>query len=181
MLLVVVWFACWLIGRVPAYAEKSTVRRTWLTSVVTIALGAVVSFGYFGPFDSEIDWQPYDEAQLVEYRKAGKTVMLDFTANWCLNCKINTRVAIDRKEVAELIDEYDVVPMLADWTDKSDTIRTKLEELNSNSIPLLVIYPPEQNADPILLRDLLSQTQVIEALKEAGPSESSFRFTSFSE
>lgn len=181
MLLVVVWFACWLIGRVPAYADKSVIRRTWLTGVVTVALGAVVSFGFFGPFDSEIDWQPYDEAQLVEYRKEGKTVMLDFTANWCLNCKINTRVAIDRKQVAELIDEYDIVPMIADWTDKSDTIRTKLEELNSNSIPLLAIYPPEPDADPILLRDLVSQTQVLEALKEAGPSESSFRFTSFSE
>ncbi|MEM8733366.1 MAG: thioredoxin family protein [Planctomycetota bacterium] len=179
LLLIVVWFACWLIGRVPAYAEKSKVRTTWASSLAIVALGAFVSFMYFGPFDSEIPWEPYDEAQLAQYREEGKTVMLDFTANWCFNCKLNTRFAIDREEVAKLVDKNNVVPMLADWTDRSDAIRQKLEELDSNSIPLLAIYPPESSEEPILLRDVLTQDQVLEALNEAGPSKGNTLFTSF--
>ncbi|MFN3189690.1 MAG: protein-disulfide reductase DsbD domain-containing protein [Aureliella sp.] len=179
ILLIVVWFACWLIGRVPAYAEKTKVRMTWASSLAIVALGAFVSFSYFGPFDSEIPWQPYDEAQLAQYREEGKTVMLDFTANWCFTCKLNTRFAIDREEVAKLVDKYNVVPMLADWTDRSDAIRQKLEELESNSIPLLAIYPADSSKEPILLRDVLTENQVLEALNEAGPSKGGALFTSF--
>lgn len=171
ILLIVVWFACWLIGRAPAF-DKSKVRVAWLSGLGVIAIGTFVSFSYFGPFHSEIPWVPYNEAHLAKYRSEGKTVMLDFTAKWCLNCQVNTRVAIDRSKVAELVQENDVIPMLADWTDRSDEIRSKLKELQSNSIPLLVIYPPEPNADPILLRDLLYEQQVLDALEEAGPSQS---------
>lgn len=178
ILLIVVWFACWLVGRVPAYAERIQARITWLAGVATIVIGAYVSFTYFGPFDSDLKWVPYNESQLSQYRREGKTVMIDFTANWCLNCQINTRVAIDKERVAQLVEENKVVPMLADWTDRSDAIREKLDELQSNSIPLLVIYPPGPSSEPILLRDLLTESQVIEALERAGPSLEPSRLTS---
>lgn len=178
ILLMVVWFACWLIGRVPAYAERSKIRTAWISSLAVIGLGAVISFAYFGPTDSELKWVPYNETELAKFRSEGKTIMLDFTANWCLTCQVNTRVAIDKESVAELVAENDVVPMLADWTDRSDEIRDKLEELQSNSIPLLVIYPPDPSAKPILLRDLITESQVLEALEQAGPSQSKSLFTS---
>jgi suppressor for copper-sensitivity B len=178
ILLIVVWFACWLIGRVPSYSDSAAIRNAWLSSVAIIALGAFVSFSYFGPLNSDLKWVPYNEAELARYRAEGKTVMLDFTANWCLNCQINTRVAIDKQAVAQLVERNDVVPMLADWTDRSDAIRNKLEELDSNSIPLLVIFPPAPDAQPILLRDLLTESQVIEALQQAGPSLDTSRLAS---
>lgn len=170
ILLIVVWFACWLIGRVPAYAEKSVSRKAWGIGLATVAVGALVSFGVFGPIKSDLPWEPYDEVRLAQLRRQGKTVMIDFTANWCLNCQINTRVAIEKKDVAQLVKQNEVVPMLADWTEPSDEIRRKLEELQSNSIPLMVIYPPDPNAEPIVLRDLLSESQVLKALEQAGPS-----------
>ncbi len=172
ILLIVVWFACWIIGRVPAYAEPNRVRTAWLGSTVSVALGAYISFAYFGPINSDLPWVPYNAAQLAQYRQEGKTVMIDFTANWCLNCQINTRVAIEQPEVAKLVAANNVVAMLADWTEPSEEIKQKLDELESNSIPLMAIYPPELGAEPILLRDLLTQSQVVAALKEAGPSQS---------
>lgn len=178
ILLIVVWFACWLIGRVPAYAERARLRAAWLTGIATIAVGAFVSFSFFGPITSELKWIPYNEVQLSQLRQEGKTVMIDFTANWCINCQINTRVAIDKKRVAELVAENDVVPMLADWTGRSEEIRQKLEDLQSNSIPLLAIFPPDPAAEPILLRDLLTESQVVEALKQAGPSRGKSKLTS---
>ncbi len=60
--------------------------------------------------------------------------------------------------------------MYADWTDQSDAIKEKLEELNSRSIPLLVIYPAGRPHEPIVLRDLVTQQDVIEALRQAGAS-----------
>ena len=60
--------------------------------------------------------------------------------------------------------------MYADWSDYSDEIKVKLEELNSRSIPLLVIYPGSQPDQPIILRDIVTQSQVIDALRAAGAS-----------
>lgn len=178
ILLIVVWFACWLIGRVPAYAEMPKKFTAWSAGIASIALGAFVSFGYFGPVNSELPWVPYSEAQLAKLRNDGKTVMVDFTANWCVNCQLNTRFAIERAGVAEIVAENDVVPMLADWTEPSDEIRAKLDELQSNSIPLMVIYPGDAVKEPIVLRDVLTEGQVIAALEEAGPSQDEATFTS---
>lgn len=178
ILLIVVWFACWLVGRVPAYAERDKKAFAWASGLGTIAAGIFVAFSFFGPIKSDLPWVPYSEIQLAQLRQSGKTVMIDFTANWCFNCQLNTRVAIEKVGVAEVVKENDVVPMLADWTEPSEEIRRKLDELQSNSIPLMVIYPADPSAEPILLRDLLTEAQVIEALRAAGPSLEPARLTS---
>ena len=78
--------------------------------------------------------------------------------------------ALNTAETRKVIDELDAVAMYADWSDYSDEIKLKLEELNSRSIPLLVIYPGDRPDQPIILRDIVTQSQVIEALRQAGPS-----------
>jgi len=117
-----------------------------------------------------IAWEPYDEVRLQQLREEGRTVLIDFTAKWCITCQMNFKVAINTEETGRLINELNAVPMLADWTDHSEKIQMKLQELDSNSIPLLAIYPGGSPDAPIVLRDLVSQTDVLTALKQAGPS-----------
>lgn len=178
ILLIVVWFACWLIGRVPPYAEARRIRAAWATGIVTSVLGAVIGFAYFGPTKHELPWVPYNEAALAQYRSEGKTVMIEFTARWCLVCQTNMKFAIDRPEVAQLVNQNQVVPLLADWSDRGEEIFNKIKELDSLSIPLLAIYPADPNAEPIILRDLITESQLLEALKQAGPSGSKVKLTS---
>lgn len=168
ILLIGVWFACWMIGRVPPYSEARQVRKAWGIGLGTAALTGLVGFMFFGPITHHLPWEPYNEAQLAEYRREGKTVMVEFTARWCATCQTNMRFAIDRLPVAEVCKQNNVITMLADKSESSPAIDKKLEELGSTSIPLLAIYPP--NAEPIVLRDTITQSQLIEALKQAGPS-----------
>ena len=177
-MLIFVWFGCWLIGKVPVYESADKRLKAWSSAVVAMALGGVIGFGFMGPSDSELDWVPYDEAQLKRFRAEGKTVMLDFTANWCLNCKYNTRYAIEVQNVVDKVEENDVVTMLADWTSRDKAIGDKLKELKSNSIPLMAIYPPGSDSKPIVLRDILSESTVLKALDAAGPSVGPERLTS---
>jgi suppressor for copper-sensitivity B len=172
-LLIIVWFACWLIGRVPAYAEGGRLRAAWLTGGATIAVGSLIMFSYFGPVKHELPWVPYKEATLAKYRAEGKTVMIEFTARWCLTCQANMKFAIDRPKVAQLVDKNDVVTLLADLSEPDEEISRKIRELESNSIPLLAIYPADPDAEPIILRDLITESQLLEALKKAGPSSRS--------
>ena len=98
--------------------------------------------------------------------------MVDFTANWCPNCKINSRFAIETDSVRQLAAANGVVPLLADWTDRSPTIKKALEDLGCNSIPVLAIWPAKPAGEEVIvLSDLLRESQVLDALKKAGPSK----------
>lgn len=178
-LLIVVWFACWFIGRVPAYAEAYRLRSAWAAGLAMTIVGALGAFTFLGPVKHAVPWVPYNEASLASHRSAGKTVMIEFTARWCLTCQANMKFAIDRPKVAQLVDENGVVPLLADWSEPSEEIMSKLKELDSLSIPLLAIYPADPSAPPIILRDAITESQLLDALKAAGPSQPASKLTTF--
>jgi thiol:disulfide interchange protein DsbD len=101
-------------------------------------------------------------------------VLVDFTADWCPTCKTNLATAIETNRVAEVIRKNRVVPMLADFTDRSPEIDRFLASMGSRSIPFLVIFPGvkpgEPPRDPIVLRDAITESQLLAALEQAGPS-----------
>jgi thiol:disulfide interchange protein len=171
--MIATWFGLWLATRVPPYAPLGKQLFAWSSGAVLAAVIGWGSFQMLVPGPTLIAWEPYDPARLDQLRAQGKTVMIDFTADWCLNCKLNSAIAINRPAVAKFLADNDVVAMLADWTDGSDDIRKKLEELENPSIPFMVIYPGKQPDAPIKLPDILTEGKVLDALQQAGPSVSS--------
>jgi len=172
-LLMGIWLGCWWIGRTPATAGAGTKATSWLGGSLTAAAVGLFAFTLLTPSDAALRWQPYSPIALAKAQQEGKTVMVDFTADWCLTCKTNLKFSLNTPEVNVAVSENDVVPLLADWTDRSETIKSKLADLGSKSIPLLAIYPADRPHEPIILRDLITQRQVLEALEQAGPSKSS--------
>lgn len=173
-----VWFGCWIIGKTPSWQTAQRRLIAWFSGVGVAVAISVLAFNYLGPMTPEqqaqaelIAWEPYNETRLQELQAEGKTVMIDFTAKWCVNCIVNFGVAIDTQPTADMVEELGAVAMYADWTDRSPEIKAKLDELQSKSIPLLAIYPGNAPARPILLRDLVSQQAVLDALRQAGPSQ----------
>jgi cytochrome c biogenesis protein CcdA len=169
-LLFSIWFGCWIIGRVPLWAEAAYRRRAWLKGIAAAAILGGGAFTLMAPSKSELPWQPYSPAALAQARAEGKTVLVDFTANWCLTCQWNLVTAINTEPVRELVERNGVVTLVADWTDKSPMIEQALADLNSRSIPLLAVYPADPNAEVLVLPDVVTQGAVVEALEEAGPS-----------
>ena len=126
--------------------------------------GTAVGLGAFLGFkaDSQLQWVDYNEASLRQYQAQGKTVLLDFSAKWCVNCLVNLETAIDTRQTRELVEELDVIVMYADWTNHDPEVTQKLEELNSKSIPMLAIYPgdrPERSDYSPRSRDPINRSQ----------------------
>lgn len=170
--LIGVWFGCWLIGQVPRWQSLNRQLLAWTSGIAAAAIIGLASFHYLVPGPKVLAWEPYSEARLNELRAEGKTVLVDFSAKWCVNCIVNYNVAINTAETRETMDELNAVALYADWTDRNPEIKAKLQELNSRSIPLLAIYPGDEPNQPIILRDLVSQSDVVEALQQAGESNS---------
>jgi thiol:disulfide interchange protein len=173
--LVGLWFACWWIGRTPLTAAPHWQFAAWLGGPAIAVLVGWFAFTVMLE-ESKIAWQPFSPEAVKRAQAEGKTVMVDFSANWCPNCKTNLKLAIDTDAVRKLIAANGVVPMLADWTDPSPVIKKSLNDLGYNSIPLLAIWPgqPTKNSSGkkvIVLPDLRPESQVLAALKEAGPSQ----------
>jgi hypothetical protein len=66
-----------------------------------------------------------------------------------------------------------VVPLLADISDMeaATDVKEMLEALNSKSIPVLALFPADRPGEVLILRDLISKGQVLDALQAAGPSK----------
>jgi len=113
-----------------------------------------------------IAWEPFSPARLSTSLAAGKPVFIDFTADWCLTCKVNEKVALSRAEVAHVFSEKGVVALKADWTNSDSSITASLAGYGRSSIPLYVLYSGQGSSYQILPQ-VLTPSSVTEAINQA--------------
>jgi len=83
----------------------------------------------------------YSEVALAEARASGQPVFLWFTADWCVTCKVNESVAIEREGTKDAFDAVGVVAMRGDWTLRNEEITRFLTEQGVAGVPLYMWYP----------------------------------------
>ena len=117
-----------------------------------------------------IRWLPYSERQLERLIAANRTVLVDFTADWCLTCKTLEATVLDTQEVRDALRANGVVALQADWTNGDPEISQKLESLGGKQVPVVAIFPAGRAQQPIVLSGFYTQGTLLQKLQDAGPS-----------
>lgn len=168
------WAACWWIGRTPLYAELPARLRAWGLGGATASLIGLAAFQWLGPHGSEgLAWRAFSVQELSDLTAEGKTVMLDFTADWCPNCKFLERTVLNTSATKDFIERNGIVPMVADLTRYPEEEQQLLERLGASTIPFMAIFPAGKPNEPIILPDVYTRGTLFEKLKQAGPSKGS--------
>ena len=119
-----------------------------------------------------IDWVEFSPELLEAEVTGGNTVFIDFTAAWCITCKVNEKTVIDTDEVRAKLEELGVVSMLGDWTNRDPVITQVLRQYGRSGVPFYAVFPAGKLDEPIVLPEVIHKAIVIEALEKAGPSRS---------
>ncbi len=108
----------------------------------------------------------FSEAGLSEARASGQPVFLWFTADWCVTCKVNESVAIEREATRAAFAEAGVIPMVGDWTRRDPAITRFLTAHGAAGVPLYLWYPPGGEARQ--LPQVLGPDSLVELVSQAG-------------
>ncbi|MBY0515287.1 MAG: thioredoxin family protein [Bacteriovoracaceae bacterium] len=111
-----------------------------------LVLGAIKNFP-LKPADRTITndienlWQPWSPEMLETHK--GKWVFFDFTAAWCLTCKVNKKLVLDTQEFKNFAVDNDIVLLRGDWTQRDDTITNFLKGFRIFGVPAYFIQKPD--------------------------------------
>ena len=163
--LMLLWFtavAAWIYGEAgPGFEWPKTLLLKSL-ALGFILMGALLATSA----QQKAHWEPFTPAALTS-ATAERLVIVDFTADWCPSCKVLEQTTLSPGHMAELKARYDVTLLKADMTEDNPEATALLTALGSNSIPVLAIFPKGEVNSPVVLRDLFTQTQLEDALKQA--------------
>jgi thiol:disulfide interchange protein DsbD len=109
-------------------------------------------------------WEPYSRERLAELRRAQRAVFVNVTADWCITCLANEKVALDTETVRTAFRNTGVTYLKGDWTNSDPELTRLLTEHGRSGVPLYLYYPPGTAASPVILPQLLTPAVVLEAL-----------------
>jgi thiol:disulfide interchange protein DsbD len=133
----------------------------------SVAAASVSVTGATASAPAADEWQPYDPATVARLTAAGRPLLVNFTASWCLTCLINERNAFADSAVQEVFRSKGVTLMKGDWTNRDPVISQALAAFGRAGVPLYLVYTAKHGAaDPLVLPQLLTASIVESAFAE---------------
>lgn len=171
----------WILQRWQASSLQSLPRTlTYLSALGSVALAAYTTWNAANALPPEatkiltktnvaqVSWEPYSDEKVQQSLAQGRPVFIDFTAAWCITCQVNKRTTLSRPQVVQEFEKRNVQLLRADWTRQDAEITKALERYGRSGVPTYVLLPGKE-VKPQVLPEVLSQSVVLDALKNIGP------------
>ncbi len=179
----VLGLVCWAWGQLPT--PSMSAARVWSIRSVSVVVGALFGAGLYhaaattpAPAAKDVDmirlpdktttqWLPFKLALLDEGLQQGRPVVVDWTANWCINCRAVEAYVLSNAAVQQGFIANNAVLLRADLTDNNPAAQALNRKLGGESIPVLAIFSPQRPLQPVVKRDAYSREWVLAELRGA--------------
>jgi len=176
------WVAISLIGTILVIAAgrwRGSLNRASFLAIPIVAVAFVMPIliaedDRAAAQDDLIEWITFERAEIARHVSQGHAVFVDVTADWCLTCKANKTLVLERAPVLDALASPTIIAMQADWTRPDTRIQDYLEANGRYGIPFNIVYGPSA-PEGLPLSEVLTPGAVIEAFETAlgGPIEMS--------
>jgi thiol:disulfide interchange protein len=103
-----------------------------------------------------VEWKEFSPSLLEALSRERKTVFIDFTADWCLTCKVMEASVLSHQNIARLFEHPSIIPVRADWTSRNDDITSLLQKFGRSGVPLFVILPQGDVDRAVILPEVIT-------------------------
>lgn len=157
-------FCLWLAFRMVTYRTSEAKKLLYrIVAVgVFVAIGGLLWFNQ--PAIGVVDDSKGFLDALKGYHQRGETVVVDFTANWCPNCKYVEATVLHSDGFKDAMQAKGFDLLVADWSHRGPVIKAVLEQLQSRSIPLTAIFRGDDPLHPIVIPDIYTLDTILEKL-----------------
>jgi thiol:disulfide interchange protein DsbD len=182
--LVLVAFSAWFYGE---FVQRGRTRRGLSLAIVLLLLGSGFLYavekklrwrdpiaGTVGGDGETIQdepngilWRPWSTANVEKFRAEGRTVLVDFTADWCATCNTIVKPALESDAVRAKLKEINAVALLADYTKLPPVMTAELNKYERAGVPLVLVFPKDATRPAIVLPEAFTPGMVVKALDEA--------------
>jgi thiol:disulfide interchange protein len=171
-------FTLWAYGK----AAMAKTKGVWYTT----ALVGLLATGYvFTKIDASqvvldeeghavagtlggLELEHFDPDRVKQYIADGQPVFVYFTADWCISCKANERVALSTDTVAEAFNSRGIKVVEGDWTLEDPAITAWLEMYDRAGVPLYLYFPRGSSLETVtILPQILTPGIVVDAIEAA--------------
>jgi len=148
---------------------KRKSRLAIMTGVVSVMAALALPFAILTPAVSadveaaDLNAEAWSPARMAELQAEGRPIFVDFTAAWCVSCKVNEIRVLKTKKTLELFVNTNTAFLVADWTNKNDEIAAELAKYGRAGVPLYLVYS-NNSVSPRILPQILSYDDIREAL-----------------
>lgn len=139
--------------------------RVWLIAgVLTLAITVAFTWRPLVGVETHVVLAPesWSAERVTQLRSEGRPIFVNFTAAWCVTCKVNELAALSSDRVAQAFADNDVVYLKGDWTNRDEAIAAELAAHGRAGVPLYLYYPVE--GEPQVLPQVLTEALMIETL-----------------
>ena len=134
-------FAIWLRRRGSAILRGLALIMALGALVLPLTLSTGAVGGAAGVTTVSLEAEAWSPERVAELRAEGRPVFVDFTAAWCVTCKVNEQLVLKTDRTQALFERTNTAFLIADWTNRDAQIAAELERYGRAGVPLYLAYP----------------------------------------